>query len=278
MADQHEVGQIDVILNVNKYQGAYKVMTNGVNEMVNSHIEVKKMAIGVVTEFGKGNFEADIPKLPGQKIFINNALDMVRNNLRKFDEEISKLVEGAKNGNLDVRGDVKAFQGDWSKLVGGVNDILISMVEPINESSVVLQRMSDGDFTNPMKRNYRGAFDELKENINHTIYSLNALFAQINESVVTTSSTSAELSSTAESMASAAEEQSATSEEISQNVLGISQVTNETARQIKEIADSSDDLSILTQNLSQLMSQFKFEANLKSSNKNKLNSSGNYLN
>ena len=278
MADQHEVGQIDVILNVNKYQGAYKVMTNGVNEMVNSHIEVKKMAIGVVTEFGKGNFEADIPKLPGQKIFINNALDMVRNNLRKFDEEISKLVEGAKNGNLDVRGDVKAFQGDWSKLVGGVNDILISIVEPINESSVVLQRMSDGDFTKPMKGNYKGAFDELKENINHTIYSLNALFAQINESVVTTSSTSAELSSTAESMASAAEEQSATSEEISQNVLGISQVTNETACQIKEIADSSDDLSILTQNLSQLMSQFKFEANLKSSNKNKLNSSSNYLN
>src|SRR5690606_38856001 len=57
MSAEHDAGDIDVMLPVEKFSGDFRVMAEGVNKMVQSHINVKKKAMAAVAEFAKGNFD-----------------------------------------------------------------------------------------------------------------------------------------------------------------------------------------------------------------------------
>ncbi len=63
----------------------------------------------------------------------------------------------------------------------------------------------------------------------------------------------------ANQVASASEEQSSTAEQISKNIESISHVTNESASGVQQIARAADDLNRLTENLSNLVAQFKVD-------------------
>ncbi len=67
VATPHNAGDIDAVIPVEDFEGAYRTMANGVNDMVGGHISVKKKAMACIAEFGKGNFEAPLEKFPARK-------------------------------------------------------------------------------------------------------------------------------------------------------------------------------------------------------------------
>jgi methyl-accepting chemotaxis protein len=82
MSEQHNLGDIDVIIPVDQFQGAYQEMAQGINDMVNGHIAVNKKAMACIGEFGQGNFDAPLEQFPGKKAFINDTIEGVRTLLR----------------------------------------------------------------------------------------------------------------------------------------------------------------------------------------------------
>jgi len=58
-------------------------------------------------------------------------------------------------------------------------------------------------------------------------------------------------------VATASEEQSSTAEEVSKNIVGINMVAQESAAGVEQIAKASEDLNQLTENLQQIVNQFK---------------------
>ncbi len=81
MANEHNRGDIDVVIPVEKFLGAYRVMAQGVNDMVAGHIAVNAKAMACMAEFGKGDFTAPIERFPGKKAFINDTIEQMRANL-----------------------------------------------------------------------------------------------------------------------------------------------------------------------------------------------------
>ncbi len=65
-----------------------------------------------------------------------------------------------------------------------------------------------------------------------------------------------------EQVATASEQQSSTAEQISMNIESINNVTNESAAGIQQIAKSSEELNLLTDNLFNLVNKFQIGANL----------------
>ena len=114
-----------------KLTGAYRIMAKGVNDMVIGHISVKKKAMACIAEFGKGDFNAQLEKFPGKKVFINETIEAVRHNLKQYGEEVGSLIDATKNGKLNTRGNAAAFAGDWGSLITGVNDLIEAFVAPI---------------------------------------------------------------------------------------------------------------------------------------------------
>ena len=177
MAKQHDLGDIDVIMPVDKFQGAYRTMAQGVNDMVNGHIAVKKKAMGCVAEFGKGNFDAVLEQFPGKKAFINQTIEGVRDNLKKFEQQLNVLIVAAADGQLDKRANADLFVGGWNHLAKGVNDTVGNIVDPLRVTANYVDRISRGDMPPVITTEYKGEYNVIKQNLNNLIEATNGITA-----------------------------------------------------------------------------------------------------
>ena len=162
----HDAGDIDVTLDAAAFQGAYRTMAEGVNRMVAGHITVKKKAMTCVAEFGKGNFEAPLEKFPGKKAFINDTIEQVRTNLKALITDAGLLVQAAVEGKLATRADASKHQGDFRKIVEGVNQTLDAVIDPLRDIGHVLKALSTGDARARVTKDYQGDYNGLKNAAN----------------------------------------------------------------------------------------------------------------
>jgi len=183
MSRQHDLGDIDVLIPAERYQGAYHVMATGVNGMVNGHISVKKKAMACIAEFGRGNFEADLEKFPGKKVFINETIEQVRFNLKALISDANMLAQAAVDGRLATRADASRHQGDFGKIVAGVNATLDAVIGPLNVAAEYVDRISKGDIPPRITDNYNGDFNEIKLNLNNCIDIMNNLLSEADQVV-----------------------------------------------------------------------------------------------
>ena len=131
MANEHDKGEIDVVIDANKFKGDFSVMAEGVNHMVNGHIQVKKKAMACVKSFGEGDFDAPLEAFPGKKAFINETVEQVRRNLKSLIDDAEFLVRAAEDGRVEVRADSARHHGDFRRIVDGMNKTLEVIVAPI---------------------------------------------------------------------------------------------------------------------------------------------------
>jgi methyl-accepting chemotaxis protein len=175
MSDEHNKGDIDVRIPAEKFDGAYREMAQGVNEMVGGHITVKKKAMACIAEFGKGNFEAPLEKFPGKKAFINETIEQVRANLKALIADTDTLIQAAVDGKLSTRADATKHYGDFRKIVDGVNKTLDAVIGPLNVSARYVDQISKGDMPALITDNYNGDFNLIKNNLNALIEAMNEI-------------------------------------------------------------------------------------------------------
>jgi methyl-accepting chemotaxis protein len=91
---------------------------------------------------------------------------------------VSDLSEAAMQGKLDTRADVGAFQGNYARIVQGVNDTLDAVIGPLNVAAEYVDRISKGDIPEKISDEYQGDFNEIKNNLNQCIDSINGLVSE----------------------------------------------------------------------------------------------------
>ena len=158
-----------------RFEGAYRTMARGVNEMVAGHIAVKKKAMACVAEFGRGNFEAPLERFPGKKAFINETIETVRDNLKGLIADMDLLAPAAREGKLATRADASRHGGDFRKIVDGVNQTLDAVIGPLNVAADYVDRISKGDMPPKITDNYNGDFNTIKHNLNVLIDAMNEI-------------------------------------------------------------------------------------------------------
>jgi len=128
MSEEHHKGNVDVLIPVEKYQGAFKDMAVSLNMMLGEYTSLTSKVLGCISEFGKGNFDATLERFPGKRIVINNTIEQVRSNLKALLSDAEMLVTSAMDGRLDTRVDASKHQGGFRMIVDGVNKTLDSLV------------------------------------------------------------------------------------------------------------------------------------------------------
>ena len=149
-------------------------------------------------------------------------------------KEADKLIKANKEGNLSLRGDASKFEGEWGKLIEGINSILEAVLAPINESADALKIMANGDFTIKVNGNYKGDHQLIKDNINTVSTSLSEALKKVSQAVLATASASNQISASVEEMAAGAGEQT---QQISEIARSIEQMT-------KTILDNTKNASL----------------------------------
>ncbi len=175
MSREHDAGDIDVSIPFEKFEGAYQAMAKGVNGMVAGHIAVKRKAMACVAEFGRGNFEAPLERFPGKKAFINETIEAVRTNLKALIADANALARAAVEGKLATRADASKHQGDFRKIVQGVNETLDAVIGPLNVAAKYVDNISKGNIPPRITDAYNGDFNTIKNNLNQCIEAVNNL-------------------------------------------------------------------------------------------------------
>ena len=180
VSTQHEAGDIDVDIDVSRFKGGYADVAAGVNRMVAGHLDMSKKALACVKRFGEGDLDAKIEQFPGKKAFVNEAIEQVRTNINALVDDASLLAQAAVEGKLSTRADASRHQGDFRKIVQGVNDTLDAVITPLNVAAKYVEDISKGNIPAKITATYHGDFNTLKNNLNQCIDAVNALVADAN--------------------------------------------------------------------------------------------------
>ena len=161
---QHKAGDVEVKVDSSAFKGVYAEMATGVNTMVEGHIVLNNKAIAVVKAFGEGNFEMSLEQFPGKQGAINNTIEQVRHNIKKFVEDMSRMSQQHDVGATDVRMDVTKYQGTYAEMASGLNAMVGGHIELSNKAMNVVKAFGEGDFDAPLEK-----FPGKKAEINSTI-------------------------------------------------------------------------------------------------------------
>ena len=166
MSDAHNAGDIDAVMPEEKFDGVYRTIAKGVNDMVQGHITVKKKAMACISEFSKGNLEAELEKFPGKKAFINENIERLRVAVKALTGEVNFLTKASAEGKLATRADASKHQGDYRKFIEGINEMLDAILLPIGEGNRVLAQISNGKIDELITQTYHGDHEKMKQAIN----------------------------------------------------------------------------------------------------------------
>ena len=212
-------GQLASRADTSKHQGDFQKIVLGVNQTLDAVIGPLNVAAGYVERIAKG----DIP--PRITDSYNGDFNTIKNNLNicvdavdALVSDVRMLVTAAGEGSLDTRADAARHQGDFRKIVEGVNATLDGVILPLNEAVAVLVDMEKGDLTKAVKGDYKGQLRDFKNTINNTVDKLAQIIAEVNTTAETLASATGQVSSTAQSLSQASTEQAASVEETSASV------------------------------------------------------------
>jgi methyl-accepting chemotaxis protein len=215
MSAQHRKGEIDVVIDTRQFQNEFKDMAAGINAMVSEDIAVHQQAMTAVQAFGNGDFNAALVTFPGKRVFINQVVEHVRGNLQALIADTAGLAEAGKAGRLNIRADVARHQGDFRRIVQGVNDTLDAIITPLNEVRQVLSGIEDGDLTQGIEGHYQGSFAELKVAVNNTVMRLNRTLNEVSAAATALSAAASQVNSTSQNLSQSASAQAASVEQTS---------------------------------------------------------------
>jgi methyl-accepting chemotaxis protein len=91
------------------------------------------------------------------------------------------LAKAAVDGKLSTRADATRHQGEYGKVLQGMNDTLDALVEPINMAAHKVERISKGDIPEVTANDRKGDFIALHDNLNALIVAMNDITAAAEE-------------------------------------------------------------------------------------------------
>jgi methyl-accepting chemotaxis protein len=247
MSELHETGSISHRIDPDAFPGTYGYLAKMTNELVAQHIAVNTQVVQVVAEYAKGNLAVDIDRLPGEKAAITEAIDGVKQQLLAINGEIKTLVEAAAAGEFGVRGHDENFQHTFREMVAGLNKLMQTCQGGLEEVSVVMGRVAQGDLTARMEGGYQGAFERIKRDTNATVEQLTAIVDDIRQATDTINTAAKEiamgntdLSQRTEEQASSLQQTASSMEEITSTV----KQNADNARQANQLAESASQVAI----------------------------------
>jgi methyl-accepting chemotaxis protein len=171
-------GKLATRADASKHQGDYRKIVQGVNDTLDAVIGPLNVAAEYVDRIAKGDMPLKITDN------YNGDFNEIKNNLNQCIDTVNALVadagilsKAAVEGKLATRADASKHQGDYRKIVQGVNDTLDAVIGPLNVAAEYVDRIAKGDIPSKITENYNGDFNEIKNNLNQCIETVNALVA-----------------------------------------------------------------------------------------------------
>ncbi|NLV27436.1 MAG: HAMP domain-containing protein [Methanomicrobiales archaeon] len=161
-----------------------------------------------------------------------------------FRDEVQSLSRAASSGNLQVRGDVSKFQGDYAVIIDGVNETVDAMVIPLQEAMKLCNDYAKGNFkarVNP-DLHMEGDFIKFRD-------ALNTIGSDVSEALVAVRTQVEDVSLKVEEVTRKVDEVTSETSLAQKSIQDVSEGTGQVARIAAAVNDLADKSGMNTQQI-----------------------------
>ncbi|NLZ93801.1 MAG: HAMP domain-containing protein [Firmicutes bacterium] len=211
-----------------------------IGELANSFAQaannIKEQA-AIIDQIAHGNLNVNVVPKSEQDI-LNLRLQEMLTTLKDLIAEMDSLAQAATAGDFSVRGDEEKFQGDYQKIVHGVNQTLAETTRPITEALTVLEQVEQGDLQVMMEGNYQGDHALIKNAINNSLASFNEVLSNIKVAAQQVAAGAKQISDSSMALSQGATEQASSIEQLTASLEQI-------LAQTKQNAGNADEANLV---------------------------------
>jgi len=221
---------------------------------------------GAIKRVADGDFDAEVPGADGKdeigdmaravETFKRNGQEVARMNAQEsalraksddLQSSMAVVVASAADGDFAKRIDKRYDDPNLDLFAANINELIANVDRGVGETRRVIANLANGDLSQEMQGQFRGAFGELQINVNatfarlrETISGIRAKTDTISGSTEQLSSASNDLSMRTERQAAALEETSAALDQITVVVRSSSERAQEASRIVSEAKDNAE--------------------------------------
>lgn len=226
-----------------RHQGMYQQIIQGMNNTLDSVIHPLNIAADCVKRISQGKVPAEISEaFPGDFNALRENLNQCIRSINALVRDSRYLSTSALEGRLAARAPAESHAGDFRHIVEGMNATLDAVASPMNEASLVLDRLAERDLTVRMEGAYAGDMERIKSSLNQAAQNLQTALLQVADAANQVSSASTQINAQSSSLAQGANQQAAALEEISASLEEMHAQTQENdvrALSARELASSA---------------------------------------
>ncbi|QDL53770.1 methyl-accepting chemotaxis protein [Rhodoferax aquaticus] len=149
------------------------------------------------------------------------------------ENEVAAIVEGATHGDFGRRLSTEGKTGFFASLSSGMNQLLDTSENGLNDVADVLEAFAQGDLTKRIERDYEGLFGKVKDSANSTADNLMRVMGEVRAAADALTGAANQVSSTAQSLSQAASEQASSVEETTASMDAMSASINQNSDNAK---------------------------------------------
>ncbi len=142
-------------------------LVSGLNATADAFAEPVKLAANYVERISHGQIPPHIEeRFEGSFGTLMAGLNRAIASVSALVQDTRRLADAAVTGELGARADESRHEGDFRRAVEGVNRTLDAVVGPLQVAATHIARMAAGDIPEPIAQEFKGDFNQLKENLN----------------------------------------------------------------------------------------------------------------
>ncbi len=238
-------GELKKRANADMFLGGWNKLVSGVNDTITNIVNPLMVTADYVDKIAKGTIPEKITDIyKGDYNIIKNNLNQCIDAVNLLVADTGMLAKAVTEGKVATRADAKLHNGDYRRIIEGVNQTLDLICGPLNETLGILNKMAEGDMMLEMKGDYKGDFLVLKNSVNNTLSSINEILTQVNTAIEQVTAGAGQVSQASQSLSQGAAEQASSLEEITSSITEINTQTKqntENAVQVNGLAKSAKD-------------------------------------
>ncbi len=212
------------------------------SESFNSMLKSLNMLVAQAKDIAGGDLNSSSlkNKIEGD---LGTAFNEILTILVSFVDIFRELAKATEEGDLSYRGEAQKFQGEYNNIINIINQTLENISGPWSIIHENVGLISKGEIPEEITIQYKGDFENMKQNINLMIKNLKSFVLNVRAAANQVATGSEQMSSTADEMAQSASEQASSVEEVSSSMEEMNSAVVQNADNARETAGIAEKAS-----------------------------------
>jgi methyl-accepting chemotaxis protein len=169
-------GNLSAQADVSKHHGEFQTIVSGINNSFGAIALPLGRCIEHLDKLSRGiNGQKITHVYKGELQRLADGFNSVFESIDRLIVDSAMLANAAESGKLDTRADPSKHEGDFRKIIAGVNQTLDAILIPTMESNRILVQIAEGKVDELVTKDYKGDHERTKLAVNSIAVALQLL-------------------------------------------------------------------------------------------------------